>query len=48
MTEYVLVCIQMLSRRESYAKKPSPNDLLLVRKAANKWIGFWTSDSFPS
>lgn len=29
-------------------QKPSPNHLLLLRKAINKRIDFWTSDSFPS
>lgn len=46
MNELVLVCVQKL--KEEKQEIPSPNRPLLQRKAINKWIDFWTSDSFPS
>lgn len=59
MNQLVLVVVQKLEKEkeevvlvvveeEEEVWSPSPKRPLLQRPAINKWIDFWTSDSFPS
>lgn len=51
MNDLVLVCVQKLKQEEEEEEGRSsvhPPTVPSSSKAINKWIDFWTSDSFPS